>query len=160
MGDGEVGAPRCQPGEGLAVRHAGNDVPASVHDQQWCRDARCEAGEVHVAGEVACGVRSSGAPGHDVPHRRGQLRPVEAERAADGGGHRHARLQRRGPGRVTSAQAEADEPDAGDAEGVDDPVHDALVIRREGRRGRAQAGRSRWLDYDPARDWLPEPPTN
>ncbi|MFD7300913.1 MULTISPECIES: LysR family transcriptional regulator [Streptomyces] len=24
----------------------------------------------------------------------------------------------------------------------------------------AQAGRSRWLEYDPARDWLPEPPAN
>ncbi|MFF4948114.1 LysR family transcriptional regulator [Streptomyces chattanoogensis] len=24
----------------------------------------------------------------------------------------------------------------------------------------AEAGRSRWLEYDPARDWLPEPPTN
>ncbi|MEV0528689.1 LysR family transcriptional regulator [Streptomyces sp. NPDC050439] len=24
----------------------------------------------------------------------------------------------------------------------------------------AEAGRSRWLEYDPARDWLPEPPTS
>ncbi|MGG2465041.1 LysR family transcriptional regulator [Streptomyces sp. RGM 3693] len=24
----------------------------------------------------------------------------------------------------------------------------------------AEAGQSRWLEYDPARDWLPEPPTN
>ncbi|MFG2323169.1 hypothetical protein [Streptomyces sp. NPDC048568] len=23
-----------------------------------------------------------------------------------------------------------------------------------------EAGRSRWLEYDPTRDWLPEPPTS
>lgn len=56
MRDGQVAAVRRQTGQGLAVPHAGDDVLASVHDQQRGCDAGCQGGEVNVSYELVGGV--------------------------------------------------------------------------------------------------------
>nr|WP_246430681.1 LysR family transcriptional regulator [Streptomyces rectiverticillatus] len=82
MWDAHIRAVRCRTGQRLAARHDGNDVLASVHDQQRGRDARGRGSEIHSAGELAGGVGPSGAPGHDVlrPSPEGAVPPSRGGR--------------------------------------------------------------------------------